>query len=100
MVKVDESAEHIVGGGGGDDDDGDDSCSLSGQTHLQYKKREQQRCGARSNGCVMGVAGAVQHEPGGTDVSQPSCMTGRCDLSLSKAHSQPGGKGRDHRLRF
>lgn len=41
-------------------------------------------------GQAVGVAGVVQHEPVGTDVSQPSCMTGRCDLSLSTAQSQPG----------
>lgn len=41
-------------------------------------------------GQVVGVAGVVQHEPGGTDVSQPSCMTGRCDLSLLTPQSQPG----------
>lgn len=41
-------------------------------------------------GQAVGVAGVAQHEPGGTDVSQPSCMTSRCDLSLSTPKSQPG----------
>jgi hypothetical protein len=40
---------------------------------------------------LMGVTGGVvQHEPGGTDVPQPSCMTSRCDLSLSTPQGQPG----------
>lgn len=39
---------------------------------------------------AVGVAALWLHEPGGTDVSQPSCMTGRRDLSLSTPQSQPG----------